>query len=44
MVQFVSLLESNGGRNDIKVISMWAMTAQYWSGAQYSLSILIAVH
>eukprot|EP01043_Picozoa_sp_COSAG02_P062775 COSAG02_NODE_8745_length_2457_cov_1.449109_2_plen_430_part_00 len=29
---FVSLLESNGGRNDIKVISMWAISAQYWAG------------
>jgi hypothetical protein len=29
---FVSLLESNGGRNDVKVISMWAMTAEYWTG------------
>ena len=28
---FVALLESNGGRNDIKVISMWAMIAQYWT-------------
>jgi len=29
---FVSLLEANGGRHDVRVISMWAISAQYWTG------------